>query len=133
MLPDYRPQIRNNDPKTIDRIDDIPRCVRFGLFLPEIEGMRISMTKLIAKSRLPALRAIETADRILDRLERDGADFVQADERRAYLWHHEQLVNLFNHQEVIRFLEKHDYMRKRIDNKMIVAARIIFEGIKRCE
>jgi hypothetical protein len=81
---------------------------------------------------LPAQQAIRKAERILARLEADGADFVGVDDTHAYIWYREQLVNLWDHQDVLRMLEKLGYVGKRTENKMIVAAWIIFEGVKRC-
>jgi hypothetical protein len=82
---------------------------------------------------LPAQQAFRTAERILASLEQDGADFVGVDSTHAYIWHKEQLVNLYDHQHLIRFLERYEYLRKRTENKMIVAAAVIMGGIKRCE
>lgn len=84
-------------------------------------------------SGLVAQRAIHRGESILAQLACDGADFVAADDTHAYIWHKEQLVNLWDHQDLIRFLLKHGYMTKRTDNKMIIAAAVIMCGIKRCE
>ena len=77
-------------------------------------------------------QAIQRASDILSRIEKDGADFVRMDEHHMYIWHREELVNLYDHQHLIRFLEKHAYMPKRTANKMIVAAWIIFQALQRC-
>lgn len=74
----------------------------------------------------------EGGERTLTSLEAEGADYVRMDDTHAYIWHNEQLVNLYDHQHLIRFLEKHSYLKKRTENKMIIAAWIIFEGIRRC-
>lgn len=81
---------------------------------------------------LATCRAITRATRILNQMEIDGADFVGVDDTHAYIWHKEHLVNLYDHHDLIRFLETQGYLRKRTDNKMIIAAWIIFEGLRRC-
>ena len=81
---------------------------------------------------LPAALAFRKGERILAELEIDGADFVRIDDAHAYIWHHEQMVNLWDHQDLIRFLETHRYIRPRTENKMIIAAAVILGGIKRC-
>ena len=83
--------------------------------------------------RLPTQVAIQRAEAILASMEAKGADFVDVDNNHAYIWHHEQLVNLYRHKELIQFLAKHGYLKPRTENKMIIAAWIIFESIKRCE
>jgi hypothetical protein len=82
---------------------------------------------------LVAQRAIRHGECIVARLEADGADFVGMDNTHAYIWHKEQLVNLYDHQDLIRFLQAHGYMRPRTDNKMMIAATVIIGGLKRCE
>ena len=80
----------------------------------------------------PAQQAIRRGERILDRMECDGADFVRMDDTHAYLWYDEQLVNLYNHQHVLDFLARHGFLKPRTENKMIIAAWVIFAGIQRC-
>jgi hypothetical protein len=81
---------------------------------------------------LPTQQAIRKAEGILTSLESDGADFVGVDDSHSYIWHREQLVNLWDHQGLLDFLEARGYIGKRTDNRMIIAAWIIFEGLKRC-
>jgi hypothetical protein len=81
---------------------------------------------------LPAQQAIRKAEHILTSLESDGADFVGVDDSHAYIWHREQLVNLWDHQDILDFLEARGYIGKRTDNRMIIAAWFIFQGLKRC-
>jgi hypothetical protein len=81
---------------------------------------------------LPAYQAIRRGECILDRMESDGADFVQTDDTHAYLWHREQLVNLYDYKDLINFLTKHGYLKQSANNRMIVTATIIIEGLKRC-
>lgn len=80
----------------------------------------------------PVRQAMRRGGRVLAQLEADGADFVGVDETHAYLRHRDQLVNLYDHQQVIPFLQQHGYLKPRTDNLMIVAAWIIYEGIHRC-
>ena len=81
---------------------------------------------------LPAQIAMIRGSRILSQLEAEGADFVRMDDTHAYVWYHEQLLNLYDHRELIQFLKQHGYIRPRTKNKMIIAAWIIFEAIQRC-
>lgn len=66
-------------------------------------------------------------------MEAEGADFVGVDNNHAYIWLHEQLVNLYRRRELIQFLTKHGYLKPHFENKMIIAAWIIFEALQRCE
>lgn len=86
-----------------------------------------------AKPELPTRTAIQRGQAILARMEAEGADFVGVDNCHAYIWHHEQLVNLYKHRELIQFLTEHGYLKPRTENKMMLAAWIIFEALKRCE
>ena len=53
--------------------------------------------------RLPTQVAIQRGKAILASMEADGADFVGVDNNHAYIWHHEQLVNIYQHRELIQF------------------------------
>jgi hypothetical protein len=90
------------------------------------------MERLKTNTRLPAQVAIRRGARILISLETDGADFVCVDDTHAYIWHREQLVNLYDHQDLIKFLTKHGYVKPHTENRMIIAAWIIFAGLQRC-
>ncbi len=83
--------------------------------------------------RLPTQVAIQRAEAILASMEADGADFVGVDKHHMFVWCREQLVNIYQHRELIQFLSKNGYLKPRTENKMIIAAWIIFESIKRCE
>lgn len=108
-----------------DRSDDILTYVRFGVFFSG-DLMKPNHRQTTTSC------AIRRAASILARLEREGADFVQMDGEHAYIWHRDELVSLFNHRQVITFLSQHHYVGSRTENKMIIAACIIFEGLKRC-
>lgn len=84
------------------------------------------------QSGFPVHQAMRRGSRILAQLEADGADFVGVDDTHAYLWHRDRLVNLYDHQQLIPFLQQHGYLKPRTENLMIVAAWIIYEGIRRC-
>lgn len=91
------------------------------------------MPRFKTSNNTPAHKAIRRASGILSSLEADNADFVALDDRHPYLYCQEQLVNLYDHHELIEFLTRHDYMKPQTDNKMIVTAWIIFEGLRRCQ
>lgn len=91
------------------------------------------MGRTKTNTSMPAYKAIRRGECILAKLDADGADFVGIDDTHAYIWHKEQLVNLYDHQDLINFLTKHGYLKLRANSRMIVAATIIIEGLKRCE
>jgi hypothetical protein len=90
------------------------------------------MAKPKTNTGLPAQQAIRKGELILGQLEMEGADFVVVDETHAYLWHNEQLVNLYDHQHLLDFLARLGYLKPRTDNKMIIIAALMIEARRRC-
>jgi hypothetical protein len=121
-------------PKTPDErrtteADDRLFPAGFGHFF-EDQGGRMGRAPTLPPTL--AGQAFRKGEDILATLDADGADFIGLDEHRMYMWHRDQLVNLWDHQHLLDFLTEYGYLGKRTENKMIIAAWIIFEATKRC-